>query len=258
MHRNLLYSSLVTTLFLFSSCFEITEEFTLNENGSGEYSMKLDMYKMMEMISSIGGGQEMNNDSGLNSIKDTTIHFRDAIEKSDEMTAEEKKLFRNGNMQMKMHLKEKDFYFRFLFPYQNFNDLSKIYRLTPKAMSSIDYKTLNESSSGSSGDKAPPEPSSEMAASNAYFELENSNGVFARKFKRDEWKNYSEKDSSFLQMNELMNGMYLTSVIHFPRPVKICNNPLAKISEDRKTVTFKFSFSDYSERPEALDFRIEY
>lgn len=59
-------------------------------------------------------------------------------------------------------------------------------------------------------------------------------------------------------MMPMLGSVYFTSVIHLPRPAKNVNHPYAQFSEDKKTVTFKFPFSDYIERPEVLNFRIEY
>lgn len=42
MFRKFNFIAVISILFLFSSCFDSVEEFTINEDGSGEYSMKID------------------------------------------------------------------------------------------------------------------------------------------------------------------------------------------------------------------------
>lgn len=252
---------------MFTSCFEITEEFTLNDDGSGEYAMKMDMYKMVEMIASMAGKDKLEGDKEFNKIQDTTILFKQSIDTIEEFSQEEKNLFRNGSMNMRVHLKEKEMLFRFKFPYTKEGDLQKIYNLTPKAMKGIDFKGLNkkekeenneEAEEESSGNGGSVTPSPQMAESNQYFDLITGKGFFEKRIKMEEWKNYIEADSSLKQMMPMLGGVYVTSILHLPRPARNVSHPFAQLSADRKTVTLKFPFSDYMERPEVLNFRVEY
>jgi len=49
-----------------------------------------------------------------------------------------------------------------------------------------------------------------------------------------------------------------TTTITLPRPVKKVDNPLAKLSDDKKTVTIKFNLVDVFEKPEQFGYNIEY
>lgn len=267
MKRNRPFMILITVLlFMLSSCFEITEEFTINENGSGEYAMKMDMYKMIEMISSMGGKDKMKDNKEFNEIKDTTVYFKNIVDTVSDLTAEEKALFKAGSMKMKMNLEEKQFFFRFNFPYSQQGDLQKIYDLTPKAMKDVDFKGLNKKdeakeqseTEGELKTEGSVEPRPEMADANQYFDILTGKDFFEKKIKKDEWKKHIDEDSTMKQMMPMLGSVYFTSVIHLPRPAKNVNHPYAQFSEDKKTVTFKFPFSDYIERPEVLNFRIEY
>ncbi len=246
-------------LFLFSSCFEITEEFTITDQGSGDYAMKIDMYRMIEMISALDDKGKLEEDEDFRNLTDTTVLFNDIVAQSEKMTEEEKRLFGPGSMRMRMLLAEKDFYFSFRFPFENSSNLTRLYQLTPGALGHMDYDKLNggENKEGKD-DSFKASPSSEMASSNPYFEVVAGNGFFEKKLKQEEWKIHLEKDSTALKMTELMEGSFMTTVVHLPSRVKKCDHPYAEISRDRKTVTFRFPFGDYVSKPELLSFRIEY
>ena len=98
----------------------------------------------------------------------------------------------------------------------------------------------------------------DIAKTNAYFEVKSGKNFFEKKLLKDEWIKKVEADSSLKQMKPFMSGAYMISVVHTPRPVTKCEHPLAVLSEDKKTVTLRFTYNDYFERPELLSYRIEY
>ena len=45
---------------------------------------------------------------------------------------------------------------------------------------------------------------------------------------------------------------------HFPKPVKKVSNKTALFSEDRKTITIEYSFNEYMDNPDKLNFEVEF
>ncbi|CAN5475885.1 hypothetical protein BH11BAC2_BH11BAC2_17810 [soil metagenome] len=271
-------------LLFFTSCFDITEEFTVNDDGAGSYSMKLDMYKMVEMLAGMGGKDaDMSQNKEFNEIKDTTVFFKNDIDTAYNLTPEEKALFRDGNAHVKMHLAEKEMYFNFNFPFKKSADLQEVYDKAPKAMAHIkmdlkdDKEEMDTSEKGKKKSKKNKDeemedlikpgidpnkmatgPTNDAAKLNAYFKIQTGKGFFEKTVNEAELKNYLATDTTLLKMMPMMSSVYVYTIVHLPRPAKTVSHPYAKLSEDRKTVTLKFPFSDYSERPEVLNFRIEY
>lgn len=91
-----------------------------------------------------------------------------------------------------------------------------------------------------------------------FFTLENSNGVFSKSVKPEAMKEYIAKDSTLKQMLPMLGSAYAITIVHLPRPAKKVDHSMATLSADRKTVTLKISFTDYFERPELMNFRVEY
>lgn len=246
---------LISVCWLISRC-NITEEYTIKEDGSGQFTMNIDMYKMIDMMQSFGKNDSSDeNKMSKEKARDTVIYLRKQIDEAKELTAEQKRLFRDGSLDVVMNFEKKKFFFNINFPFKNQADLIKIYSTYPEALRYVDFKQAmgEDSSKGRMMGDA-----DKMTMGNQYMELIAGNGFLERKIDPEKMKTYMEKDTTLKMMSPMMSGVYISTVIHLPRPVKKVENPYAQVSEDKKTVTFKFPFSDYTERPEVMKYRIEY
>lgn len=252
---------LALPLLFFTSCFDTIEEFTINEDGSGTYSMKMDMFRMIEMMASMGGEDKLKNDKDFETVKDSSFLFKDYIDKADNLSKEEKDLFRDGSFSMHMSLKEKQSYFSYSFPYKGRAELVKIYNNGPKALEAIGKQVKPDDAGAGKGEKTGmpnPGASNDVFKGGEYFALTNENGVFSKKAKVEALKNYTNSDSTLKQMMPMLGNAYAITIVHLPRPAKKVDHPYASLSADKKTVTLKFPITDYFERPEVMDFKIEY
>ena len=250
----------LTIISTLTSCFDTVEEFTFNDDGSGSYSMKVDMIKMFEMMgsmlndSSFGGGSK-------DQTVDSTWSMQKDIDAAQNLSSEEKNFFRNGQTHLEVNLPTKKMYFQFDMPFKNQSDFQKYYPNTPKALSNLksdEKKSADDSTSSGSMGGFNLTPKGDATAVNQFFDIKTGQGFFERKIKKEELKKYFESDSMMTQMKPMLGNVYCSTILHFQRPVKSVSNPYATISDDKKTVTFKFPFSDYTERPEVFNFRIEY
>ena len=60
------------------------------------------------------------------------------------------------------------------------------------------------------------------------------------------------------QASDMGMGINYTTVFQLPRPVKKIDNPSAKLSEDKKTVTIKYNLGDIFDHPEQFSYNIDY
>jgi hypothetical protein len=60
-----------------SSCLDTEEKIVLNGDNSGNYSMTLDLSRMIKMASAMGG--DKSNPDKIKEKKDTTIYLKDLI-----------------------------------------------------------------------------------------------------------------------------------------------------------------------------------
>jgi hypothetical protein len=64
--------------------------------------------------------------------------------------------------------------------------------------------------------------------------------------------------SQMQQASQMGMEIMYTTTISFPRAIKKVDNPLAKLSEDKKTVTIKYNLANVFDKPEQFGYNIAY
>jgi len=95
---------------------------------------------------------------------------------------------------------------------------------------------------------------------NGIYDFTSKDGLMAKKVNEEKWKALKD-DPQMAQVKQAAQmGMEInyTTTIVLPRAIKNVDNPLAKLSEDKKTVVMKFNLIDVFDHPEQFNYRIEY
>lgn len=265
--RKLRIPFLALILFSLTSCFDIVEEFTIHEDGTGEYAMKMDMSKIMDMITSMGKDAPKNSLDEMKNSRDTVIFLKDVLDENKDLTPEQKEVLKNGEMHKRMNAEAKEMFFRFTYPFKNESDLQKLYQCSDQAMKSANISNLikkdGDDKKKDSKETIMPglgknNPAGNILATNQYCKLSITKDSFEKRVDKESMKSAMQADSSLKMMMPMMGSSYVTTIIHLPRPAKNVENPLAELSADKMTVTIKYPFSDYTERPGLLNLKINY
>ena len=115
----------VVFVALFAGCYEINEEITINDNGTGTYVTKMDMSALLQMMQSMASEEEIQK-SGLNRVIDTVIALKTVLDTAKDVTPEQKRLFEEGTMKMKVDLKQSIFTADVNFPFKSLTDLQAL------------------------------------------------------------------------------------------------------------------------------------
>jgi hypothetical protein len=85
-------------------------------------------------------------------------------------------------------------------------------------------------------------------------------GLMMKKLNMDKWKALKENPqmAQLQQAGQMGVEISYTTAITLPRPISKVDNPLAKLSDDKKTVIIKFNLMDIFDHPEQFGYRIEY
>lgn len=75
-----------------SGCFEMNEEIQMQENGSGNFSINMDMGKLVEMMQAFMPAEELEK-ADMEKFKDTTIQMKDMVDTATSVSAEKKRFF---------------------------------------------------------------------------------------------------------------------------------------------------------------------
>jgi hypothetical protein len=238
--------------FCFAGCLDINETIEVKKDGSGELVMDMDMSQMVELMQNYVGKDELAK-KGMDKM-DTTIQMKDIVDTLNNLSDEKKALLRPGSVHVKLDMDAKIFTTHMQFPFTSLDNLQKL------------YAAMGDGSLGSTqlfkgmGGEAAGGNSPDINQFNGIYDFTCRDGLMKKKLNQDKFN--ALKDNPQIAQAKQAGQMGLeisyTTTIKLPRPVKKVDNTLAKLSEDKKTVTIKFNLLDILDHPEQFGYNIEY
>jgi len=247
--------------FLLASCYDINEDIVIDDSGTGIYVTKMDMGAMIDLMQTFAGDEELTK-GGLDRVIDTTINMKDLLDSAKNVTPEQKELLKDGKMKMKINMKEKVMNIDMSYPYKNFNGLQQLMAggTTGSGIGSVFSKLF--------GGKDVPQPEGitdqakepDIDSWTTIFDVVVKDGLISKKVNQEKYKALTERPemAQIKQMNSPGMEINYTTTIKLPRPVKKSDNPMVKLSDDKKTVTIKYNMLDMLESPDKFSYTIEY
>lgn len=247
LYKLLSFCFLLATL---TSC-TFTENIYVNDNGNGKFSLDMDGSALMEMA-----GDQLSGQMGADAKKniDSTFTFKqlladkkDSIAKLSPEVQKEIKKLEDLTVNLKMNGEKKEFLMAFSKDFKNVNELQDILQ----AMS-----TLQKLEGGSSA--ANPFAGG-LGKNNSILNYSYDGKKFTRKAILDKQKAAEKpKDSTADMSNMIFASSNYVIKYHFPKRIKKVSNPNALFSDDRKSITIQYPFTDYMENPDKLNFDVEF
>lgn len=242
----------------FTGCFEVNEEIEVQENGTGKFSLNMDMGKLLEMMQAFMPAEELEK-ANLGKVQDTTIQMKDLVDTAASVSADKKAIFRDGSMRMQMNMNEKLFKVNMQYPFKSAENLQKLYENMGEGNSGLGslLKGLNPNA-GASGVAQP-----DFKQISSYFDLIADKSSISRKLNKDSYSKLAT-DSTMQQMKQMgeMGGglgeVKMNTVIKLPRAAKKISGTTAKLASDKKSVILNNSLLDIFEHPEVFEFSVEY
>lgn len=238
-------------LISLTSC-TFTENITIDDNGSGNYSVDMDGSALMAMA-----GDQIAQSMGESNAKnvDTTFTFKqlfeekkDSIAKLPLETQQELKKLEDLEINMKVNSEQKQLMFAIKSDFKQVNELQDLMR-TFNTLQKLDKKSNQENPLGMGGD---------IFKNNSEVKYSYS----AKKFSRNvvlvpKEVNEIQEDSTGMYKMIFASSTYKLNY-HFSKRIKKVSNPNALFSEDRKLVTIQYPFTDYMENPKKLELIVEF
>lgn len=236
----LLFAGLIAGL---NSCM-FTEELYIKNDGSGQYSFKMDMSEMMESM------KDMSNRDSLKEpeILDTIILFRDLLEEkkdSIQKLSDNEKASLEAIQDLKLHMqvdeKNSKMLLDFGLDFENVSDLKNMQEKISKA------QALNENKNEDNDLK-----------SKADVEYSFDGKIFRRNvIMRDlSDEKLQEVERSIKQSSSFLDGSIYKIIYHFESKIKSVSIKDAKISKDKKTLTIEVPLDSVMKNPKWLDFEV--
>jgi hypothetical protein len=242
----------------FASCLEINEEVEIKDNGSGQLSTTMDMAQLIDMMQAMGGEEfDKKKDEKIDSV----INLKDIVDTSKSLTAEQKDLMRDGKVYVKMNLQEKEFKIKMQYPFNNLERLQKLNAAISDG--GIGFGSIMKDAMGGQKQEPgldQPTESPDLDQLIGIFDYNVSNGLIKKTVNPEKLKKLNDnpklaemKQGADMGIEVLYNVTY-----KLPRPVKKVDNPKAKLSDDRKTVSLRVNLMEIFTKPEQFAFTIEY
>lgn len=263
--RFLKYALVIVCCLATLGCYEVNEEIAINDDGSGIYNTKMDLGQLLEMMQTFAGEEKMTEE-GLDRAIDTTLNFGSLLDSAKDLSAEQKELMKDGKMHMQLNMKEKLFKIDMNVPYKNFASLQKLLAsggATGGAMSKVMKEIFSDKKGNNQTDTTQSQEQDfapNMDDLTGFFDVTVNKGLISRKVNTEKWKALADKPE-MQQMKQLSgSGMEIlyTTTIRLPRAVKKSDNPLFKLSDDKKTITMKYNMLEMLDNPEKFSYSIEY
>jgi hypothetical protein len=260
--KNLKWFSVCLAATILSSCLDTEEKIVLNADNSGNYSMTLDLGRMLKMAGSMAGAN--SDESKPKEKKDTTIYFKDLVDTATALNAEEKALYRDAQVQVHLDEEHEEMMIVMSSPFKNSAALTAIKNGLPAIMNKLQ---AFEKVAGDK-DKADPEGDElQMGGKSAnpvgdQFNFKAAPGKITNTIKDIEaFKKLVTADSTFSMMTQ-MSGMmgdfnYRTTIV-LPKAAKNYTGPGSIASPDKKTISFATTLAEMLEHPEKVSYSIEY
>lgn len=245
-----IFQFLVLSMILLLTSCTVTENIYIEADGSGKFNVDLDGSSLMAMMPKDSLKNEKSIDSTF-TFKQLLADNKDSIAKLPISEQQQLKKLENFNMRMQMNQDQKQFLFSLQTNFKNVSELQDA-MVAINAMSSLQNK-VNKTNEFGAG-----VPADGFANNNAVV----SYSFKGNKFKRTATLNTSKKvvqNEEAAEMNKMIfaSSNYIVKY-HFAKPVKKVSNTAAMFSEDRKTITIQYPFSEYIDAPEKMNIEVEF
>lgn len=253
------------SLSFLAACIDIEELIDINADGSGQYSMTMDMGKLLEFANTMKGEKEPKK---APEKIDTTIYFKNTGEVFAKLTDEEKRIFKEGYCKTSMDEAAGKMKMVMYCPFKNMADLAVVKKDLAgmmKKLELMDKATENKGGgqlSKMENEEGDMDIESKLNPSSKQFTFTASPGKLSYSINdKSKLKDMAANDSIMQMMQQasmLMGDMTTTTIIKLPAPAKTVSNAKAQLSADKKTVTIRSIITDLMEKPEEGEYSIEY
>ncbi len=252
--KQLIYLILISVLI--TSC-QVTEEVTLNKNGSGVYDFSFDMSAMMDMMKdekkndSLQAGKKTKNVDTIISVYKTFEAYKDSIQLSPEEKQSLEKL-KELSIHFKVNEEEGEMFFKLNYPFKKLSDLDD-FNKNLAIIKKIDKKA---------------HMTQDRVKSDMLFGMNSGNQVkykmTGRYFKRivTSKKNKATDSTATRQKQEAKRFLKMVTyrfVYHFPKKIKeVKFDGEYKFADEGKTLIIEIPLDEMGEHPEKSSFEVRF
>jgi len=251
---------LTASLFL-TSCLEITQELTINKDGSGTLNNTTDMSQIVSMAMQMAG--DKLGDQKLN--MDTTISFQSMLDTIKDVSPANKELLKNGHIHITMKMDDSKYLIKTSVPFKKTADIDKINQamqkeVNGKFLDNAMKEAMKNKSVDSSMMMNNQQSTPQLSLPDNYFVLSCKDGVISRTADKVKMKSLADDEmmNQMKQMSSMGAPLKTNFIINLPRPAKKVEGKNVKLSENKKQLTIENELNDLFDDPTLYEFKVEY
>jgi len=249
MKNNIWIFVIVVNLLMFAACIDIKQETTFKEDGSGTFSMIMDLSNIRDnpALKQMGGPDASMEDifeEMPQEVMDSVMYFKDMEEEGvAEAFKDRPDLLENAFMRIKGDKKKQELFISINLDFQEYIDVGEFCEI------------LNRAQKGGSGGMGNMMAGGMVMPAKNLWKYKYSKKGFSYKFPKQDL--FAEMDAQQAAMSKMMfKGADYEMVFHFPKKVKSVKHSDAKISPDGKTVTLSAKALDYMQGKVSLNNKV--
>jgi len=252
---------LAVPLLLLTGCLEVTQNLTINKDGSGVISGTTDLSQVVTLAMQMAGDKMKEQKMNM----DTTVQFKTMFDSAKNMSAANKELLKNGLVHVVMRMDDNKYLITSTIPFKKMADIEKINTAMQKDVSGrfLDNalkEAMKQSNAGDTSSIPEPRQTPPLSLPENYFILTCKNGLISRTADKIKLA-LLDQDEMLNQMKQIgsMGAPLKTHfVIQLPRPAKKFEGKNLTLSDDKKTITISNELNDLFNDPALFEFRVEY
>lgn len=243
---------------ILTGCFDIVNESTINEDGSGIYSNTINMGSLINLLKMMGAENQLKEME--NAKQDTIVSLAYLKDSIANLTDSEKILVERATLRINFNFPEEIMSITLIMPYNKQSDMITVSRLITEANKNVFKKELEKAISGPGANEQTGMGNYSLPDINEYYDYKYENSKLSRKLNKIKYATVME-DTLLKNMKEISqfgNPVTFKTIFNLPRPAKKIEGIDLKLSEDRKRVSLEATMDDFFETPEKLEYEIEY
>ncbi|HVZ56399.1 MAG TPA: hypothetical protein VG870_07050 [Chitinophagaceae bacterium] len=257
---NLIKILLLAGITCLTGCLDITQDLTVNADGSGTLANTTDLSEVMNMAMQMAGDKAQEEKMHM----DTVIRYRDMLDSASHISPEEKNLLAPGVLHLVMNQDSQKYYLRSSVPFRKLADVVPLIQALQKGNSGKMMGTALKELMKDRGDSTMTDTSrgedAQPGMPDNYLIITCKPGLISRVVDKQKLAALSQ-DESLAKLREMgaMTGPLKTHfVIHLPRPAKKVEGKNVRLSGDRRQVTISNELDDLYDDPSSFEFQVTY
>jgi hypothetical protein len=174
----------VLSIFL-TGCLEVTQELTVNKDGSGTLASTTDMSQLVGMAMQMAGDKFADQKMNM----DTTINFKSILDSVKDISPASKELLKNGLIHVVMKMDDNKYIINSSIPFKKIGDVSKINQamqkeVNGKFLDNAMKEAMKQSKGSDSTMMGSQQATPQLSLPDNYFILTCKEGMISRKWRR--------------------------------------------------------------------------